>query len=88
MNDETEFEGERRPILRRRRPEPDPAPDQPDDDAPRPERRRRFFRELARGVGSWWRLFVESPVVLRFIFWALFVLVLALILRTLRGTRP
>jgi len=88
VNDETEFEGERRPILRRRRPEPDPAPDKPDDAPRETERRRRFFRELARGVGSWWRLFVESPVVLRFIFWALFVLVLALILRTLRGTRP
>ncbi len=94
MNGDEQSERERRPILKRLRPRPEPGPDpepgRDDDDRRRgPERRRRFFGEVFRGLGGWWRLFVESPVVLRFIFWALFVLVLALILRTLKGNpRP
>lgn len=88
MTDENEFESERRPLLRRRRPEPEPGPTPGEDhDNERPERRRRFLGAIARAFGNWGRLFVESPVVLRFIFWAVFILLVAWICRTFRGTR-
>lgn len=82
MNDETEFEGERRPLLKRRRPEPKPSP----DDEPEPDRRRPLLR-LGRGLAAWLTLAGELPVVLRLFAWGVLLLLVALVFRTFRGAR-
>lgn len=82
MNDEREHE--RRPLLRRRRPDPEPGPEVEPEVEPRRERRH-VLRTVVDGLGRWVVFAGELPVVLRFLLWGVLALLGALIFRTLRG---